>query len=66
MIIRKAFVALISAPALSAPAFAQQTQQGTPPIGSPAATTTIPGNQTPRFGGLVHTEVLDLNGGIQW
>jgi hypothetical protein len=65
MTIRKAFVALISASALSAPAFAQQTQQGTPPIGLPAATTTIPGNQLPTWG-LVHTEVLDLNGGIQW
>jgi hypothetical protein len=50
MIIRKAFVALISASALSAPAFAQQTQQGTSRIGSPAATTTISWNQLPRWG----------------
>ena len=52
MIIRKAFVALISASALSAPAFAQQTQHGTSPIGSPAATTTIPGNHLPPLGSL--------------
>jgi arylsulfatase A-like enzyme len=53
----KAFVALISTTVISVPAFAQQTPQGTPPIGSPAATTTILGDQLPpppaKFGGTI-------------
>jgi hypothetical protein len=67
MNIHKAFVALISATVVSAPAFAQQTQQNTPPIGSPAATTTIPGDQLPppppKFGGTI-TE--DANSSKPW
>jgi arylsulfatase A-like enzyme len=39
------------------PVFAQQASQATPPIGSPAATITIPGNQIPpadpKFGGVI-------------
>jgi arylsulfatase A-like enzyme len=57
MSVRKTFIALIYATLISAPAFAQQTQEGTPPIGSPAATTTIPGDQLPppppKFGGTI-------------
>ncbi|MDA9468270.1 arylsulfatase [Bradyrhizobium sp. CCBAU 53415] len=53
MSIRKTFIALISASFVSAPAFAQSAA----PIGSPAATTTIPGNQLPppdpKFGGVI-------------
>ncbi|MGJ4894727.1 arylsulfatase [Bradyrhizobium oligotrophicum] len=43
--------------AISAPAFAQQAQPTTPPLGSPAATITIPGDQLPppppKFGGTI-------------
>jgi arylsulfatase len=45
---------------LSAPAFAQPTQQSAPPPGSPAATITIPGDQLPpppqKFGGKIERD----------
>jgi arylsulfatase len=58
MSIRKILAVLLYAlTALSAPVFAQQTQQGAAAIGSPGATITIPGNQIPppdpQFGGVI-------------
>ena len=50
-------VLLYASAALSAPVFAQQTQQDAAAIGSPGATITIPGNQLPppdpKFGGVI-------------
>src|SRR6516165_10347546 len=56
--IRKISASLVFVWSLAtAPAFAQQTQQAAAPIGSPGATTTIPGNQLPppdpKFGGVI-------------
>jgi arylsulfatase A-like enzyme len=58
MNIRKIFAALVCTSSLvSAQAFAQQAPQSAAPIGSPAATSTIPGNQLPppepNFGGVI-------------
>jgi hypothetical protein len=53
----KILAALVLASAISAPAFAQNAQQPSPPLGSPAATITIPGDQLPpppqKFGGKI-------------
>jgi hypothetical protein len=49
MIVRKAFVALISASALSAPAFAQQTH---PQLARLLRRLPFPWNQLPSLGGL--------------
>ncbi|QWG19436.1 arylsulfatase [Bradyrhizobium sediminis] len=49
--------------ALSAPALAQQAQTSGPPLGSPAATITIPGDQLPplppKFGGVINETTKD-------
>src|SRR5512142_421602 len=46
--------------AISGPAFGQQAQPTTPPLGSPAATITIPGDQLPpppqKFGGKIERD----------
>lgn len=48
---------------LSAPALAQQAQPTAPPLGSPAATITIPGDQLPplppKFGGVINETTKD-------
>jgi arylsulfatase A-like enzyme len=60
---RKILAALLLASAISAPAFAQSPQQPSPPLGSPAATITIPGNQLPpppqKFGGKIEPDAKD-------
>ena len=60
MRIRKVLAALFFASVMSAPVFAQQTQQAAPHPGSPAATITIPGDQLPpppqKFGGKIERE----------
>jgi hypothetical protein len=54
MIIRKAFVALISASALSAPAFAQQTQQGTRQLARLLRRLPFLATSSPRCGACSH------------
>jgi hypothetical protein len=68
MNIRQILAALLVASAISAPAFAQNVQQSSPPRGSPTATIAIPGDQLPppsrKFGGKV--EELAVNSKPFW
>jgi Sulfatase len=59
----RAIAALTLGLLMSASALAQQAQQGPPPLGSPAATITIPGDQLPpppqKFGGKIERDAKD-------
>ena len=63
MSIRETVAALLLASAITSPAMAQQTQQATPPPGSPAATITIPGDQLPpalqKFEGRIERDAKE-------
>lgn len=60
MSLRAILAALLFTSAVSSPALAQQAQSPAPPLGSPAATMTIPGDQLPpqpqKFGGKIERE----------
>lgn len=57
MRIHRVVASIFFASVISAPALAQDAQQTSPPLGSPAATITIPGDQLPppppKFGGTI-------------
>src|SRR6516162_5373034 len=63
MKIREILAVLLVSSAVSAPALAQNAQQPSPPLGSPAATITIPGDQLPpppqKFGGKIEPDAKD-------